>query len=120
MNLDKRISVIAKAGEDKKAFDISVLDVRGLSSVADYFIILSGNSTRQVVSIAEEIEYKMTKEGENPLNKDGHNTGKWILLDYENIIVHVFEKDEREFYDLERLWIDSKTIDIEDILIEEE
>lgn len=120
MSLDERISVIVKAGEDKKAFDISVLDVKGLSSVADYFIILSGNSTRQVVSIGQEIEDKMTKDGQNPLNKDGYNTGRWILLDYEDIIVHVFEKDEREFYDLERLWIDSKTIDIEDILNEEE
>lgn len=113
MTIDRRISIIAEAGEDKKAFDIKILDVRGLSSVADYFVILSGNSTRQVVSIGEEIESKMSKEGYEPLNKDGYRTGEWVLLDYEDIIVHVFQKDEREFYNLERLWIDSKIIDIE-------
>lgn len=114
MKIDKRISVIVKAGEDKKAFDIKVLDVSGLSSIADYFVIFSGNSTRQVISIGEEIEDKMSEEGHEPLNKDGYKTGEWVLLDYGDIVVHVFQKDEREFYNLEKLWIDSKIIDLEE------
>lgn len=111
--IDKRISIIVDAAEEKKAFDIVVLDVGGISSIADYFVILSANSTRQVVSIGEEIEHKMSENGEQPLNKDGYKTGTWILLDYGNIVVHAFQKDEREFYDLERLWADGKNIDLE-------
>ncbi len=114
MDIDKRISVIAKAAEDKQAFDTTLLDVRGISSIADYFVILSGNSTRQVVSIAEEIEEQMSKAGEEPLNKNGYKTATWVLLDYEDIMVHVFQKDERVFYDLERLWKDGKKMNLED------
>lgn len=116
MTIDNRISTIVKAGDDKKAFDIKVLDLRGLSSVANYFIIFSGSSTRQVVGIGEEIEDKMSELGEEPLNKDGYKNGEWVLLDYEDIIVHVFHKDQRDFYNLERLWVDSKIVDIEEIL----
>lgn len=114
MDTDKRLSVIAKAAEDKQAFDSTVLDLRGLSSVADYFVILSGNSTRQVVAIGEAIEEEMSKEGYEPLNKNGYKTGTWVLLDYEDILVHVFQKDEREFYNLEKLWVDSKKMDLEE------
>lgn len=114
MDINKRISVIAKAAEDKQAFDTTLLDVRGLSSIADYFIILSGNSTRQTVAIGEEIEEQMSKEGEEPLNKNGYNTGTWVLLDYEDILVHVFQKDEREFYSLEKVWKDGKKMNLED------
>lgn len=116
MNIDKRISTIVKAGDDKKAFDINVLDLQGLSSVADYFIILSSSSSRQSISIGENIEEEMSKVGYEPLNKEGYNTGRWVLLDYGDILVHIFDKDEREFYDLERLWIDSKDIDIDELL----
>lgn len=116
MNIDKRISTIVKAGDDKKAFDISVLDLKGLSSVSDYFIILSGGSSRQAISIGENIEDEMAKEGVEPLNKEGYNNGNWVLLDYGDILVHVFNKDEREFYDLERLWVDAKDIDIDKLL----
>ncbi len=116
MTIDNRISVIVKAGDDKKAFDIKVIDVKDLSSVADYFVIMSGSSTRQVVGIGEEIEYQMTKTGINPLSKEGYRTGTWVLLDYGDIVVHVFQKDEREFYDLEKLWKDGKSVDIEDLL----
>ena len=119
LSIDKRVETIVKAGDDKKAFDIKVLDVKGLSSVADYFIIMSGNSTRQVVGIGEEIEEEMSKLKEEPLSKNGYRSGTWVLLDYEDILVHVFEKNEREFYNLERLWVDSKFVDIDDLLGEE-
>ena len=119
MSIDKRVETIVKAGDDKKAFDIKVLDVRGLSSVADYFIIMSGNSTRQVVGVGEAVEDEMSKLKEEPLSKNGYGTGTWVLLDYENILVHVFEKNERDFYNLERLWVDSKIVDIDYLLGEE-
>ena len=119
LKIDKRISVIAKAADDKKAFDVTILDIKGLSSVADYFIILSGNTTRQAVSIGENIEDQMSKEGYDVFNKDGYNTGKWVLLDYGDILVHIFEKEERDYYDLERLWIDGRMIDVDDVLEEE-
>lgn len=118
MKIDERISVIAKAADDKKAFDVTILDIKGLSSVADYYVILSGNTSRQAVSIGENIEEQMSKEGYDVFNKQGYNTGKWVLLDYGDILVHVFEKDEREYYDLERLWIDGRMIDIDDVLEE--
>ena len=116
MNIDKRIETIVKAADDKKAFDISVLDLNGLSSVADYFVILSAGSSRQAISISENIEDEMSKGEYEPLNKEGYNTGSWVLLDYGDILVHVFNKDEREFYDLERLWIDAKNIYIDELL----
>lgn len=118
LKIDERISVIAKAADDKKAFDVTILDIKGLSSVADYYVILSGNTSRQAVSIGENIEEQMSKEGYDVFNKQGYNTGKWVLLDYGDILVHVFEKDEREYYDLERLWIDGRMIDIDDVLEE--
>nr|WP_041701761.1 ribosome silencing factor [Gottschalkia acidurici] len=116
MLMDERISIIVKAGDDKKAFDIKALDISGLSTISDYFIILSGNSQRQALSIADEIEDKMHEHGHQLLNKEGHQSGNWILLDYGDILVHVFYKDDREFYDLERLWKDAKSIDVENIL----
>lgn len=113
--IDKRLSIIVNAAEDKKAFDIKVLEVKGVSSIADYFVILSGNSAPQVTSIGQEIEHQMSENGEQPMNKNGYKTGAWVLLDYGNIIVHIFQKDERAFYDLERLWKDAKTIEVEEI-----
>ncbi len=119
MSIDKRVETIVKAGDDKKAFDIKVLDVRGLSSVANYFIIMSGNSTRQVVGIGEAVEDEMSKLKEEPLSKNGYGSGTWVLLDYEDILVHVFEKNEREFYSLEKLWSNSKLVNIDNLLGEE-
>lgn len=112
MQIDKRISTIINAAEDKKAFDLTVLDIRGLSGVADYYVIASASSTRQAVAVGEEIEDQMSKEGHEPLNKNGYGTGTWVLLDYEDILVHVFQKDEREFYNLEKLWVDGKIVDL--------
>lgn len=116
MTLENRISTILKAADDKKAFDIKVLNISDITSITDYFIILSGNSSRQVVSIGDEIEDKLKLEGLEPLNKDGYKEGRWLLLDYGDIIVHVFHKEERDFYNLERLWVDGKNIPIDGII----
>lgn len=113
MKFNEDVNRIITAAEDRKAFDIKVVDIEGISSIADYFIIISGNNERQVVAISDEIDSKMSQAGREPLSVEGRQTGKWIILDYGDEIVHVFEKDEREFYNLEKLWIDAKTYDID-------
>ncbi len=113
--IERRLPIIVKACEEIKASDIKILDIKGLTPIADYFIIASGSSTVQVKAIVDEIEEAMDKEG-CPINrKEGYSTGKWILLDYGDIIVHVFHKEDREFYDIERLWADSKEVGIDTI-----
>lgn len=111
--MNEQLSIIIKSADDKKAFDIKVLEISKLTSIADYFVILSGNSQRQVMAISDDIEEKMYLQGYDVRHKEGYNTGKWILLDYGDIIVHVFYKEDRDFYNLERLWADAENIDIE-------
>ncbi|MCX7694393.1 MULTISPECIES: ribosome silencing factor [Caloramator] len=103
---------IGKTASEKKARDIKILDVKGLSEIADYFVICSGTSTIQVKAIADEIEEKMAEKGYEINHKEGYNSGKWILLDYGEVIAHIFYEEDREFYDLERLWIDAEAISI--------
>jgi len=110
--LDERLSIISKACDDKKAFDVKILDISKLSSIGDYFVIASGNSTTQVVAIADEVEEKMVKSGFELLQKEGQNSARWVLLDFGDIIVHVFHKEDRKFYNLERLWADSHKIEM--------
>lgn len=109
--VDKKLSIITKACEDKNGIDIKVLNIGNLTTIADYFVIVSGNSSTQAQGIANEIEDKMFEAGFERMSKDGYQSGRWILLDFEDIIVHVFHKEEREYYDLERLW--TETIDEE-------
>ena len=97
-DLKNKLEIIQKAIDDKKGFETVELDVSQKTTIADYFIITSGNSSNQAVSIADEIEAKMAKAGYEILNiKEGYKSARWIILDYADIIVHVF-------YDLERLW----------------
>lgn len=103
---------IANAASNKKAKDIRILNVEGLSSIADYFVICSGTSTTQVKAIADEIEEKLEEEGIYVKHKEGQQFGRWILLDYGNVIVHVFHEEEREFYSVERLWADAEEIEL--------
>lgn len=109
--IDSRISIITKACDDKMGFDIKVLNISKLTSIADYFIIVSGNATTQVAAIADEVEEKMGRAGFDLKQKEGYGTNRWILLDFGDIIVHVFHKEDREFYKLERLWADGEEID---------
>lgn len=114
MNLkNKDIEVILQACDNKKAYNFVVLDVSKISSITDYFIICSGNNEKQTVAIAEEVITKAQKEGIEIYHKEGFDTGRWILLETDNIIVHIFHKDEREIYDLESLWYDNNSIDVE-------
>ena len=107
---DKSLDLYVKAVLGKKAADVVALDVRGLTSVADFFIICSGRSNRQVAAIADFVERYLKKTGIKPLCVEGKNEGLWILLDYGDVIIHVFYETVRKFYDLEGLWSDAKRI----------
>ncbi len=96
--------LISRFALDKKAYDLVLLAVSEVTSIADYFIICSGRSDRQVQSIAQGIEVDLGKEGMTPFSVEGQTRGQWVLMDYSDVIVHVFYQPVREFYDLEGLW----------------
>ena len=104
------VDVIVKAMQDKKAKNIVSLDLRDISnSVTDFFVICHGDSSTQVDSIAKGVEEESLKQlAEKPWHAEGKTNSKWILLDYVNVVVHVFYKEEREFYNIEMLWADAK------------
>jgi len=105
-----KLGYCLKAAVKKKAFDILALDIRAFTSVADYFVICSGSSNRQVQAIAESIELDLKKHTYYPLGIEGFTHGSWILLDYGDIVIHIFYQPVREFYELERLWADAPKI----------
>ncbi|MDY0234668.1 MAG: ribosome silencing factor [Gudongella sp.] len=104
-DLKNKLDIIKKAIDSKNGLDTVEIDVSQKTSIADYFIITSGNSSNQAVAIADEVEDKMSKAGYEILNiKEGYRSARWIILDFADVIVHVFHKEERDYYDLERLW----------------
>jgi len=103
----------------KKAKNIKLLHVEKQTVIADYFIICSGNSRTQIKSLADEVEYKMTEQGIEPLHVEGGRGDSWILLDYGSVIVHVFGNDTREFYDLEKLYDGTTEQDISSLITED-
>jgi ribosome-associated protein len=98
----------------KKALDVTILDVSGLTVIADYFVICSGESTTQVKAVAEAIEQALAKRGIKSLSIEGAAYSHWILMDYGDVIVHVFEKETRSYYSLEKLWMDAKLVEIDE------
>jgi len=101
---------IRELADEKKAEDIVVLDISKSSSLANYFVITHGNNTRHVRTIAEHVEAELKRQGESAYRSEGFQEGRWALLDYSSVILHVFYKDIREFYALERLWGDAKQV----------
>jgi ribosome-associated protein len=101
---------IVDAAEDKKAADIVLLDVTALTSMADYFVVCSGGSERQLGAIADGVTEKLRDEGVRPIGREGGAGSHWTLLDYGSVIVHVFAPPERDYYQLERLWSKAKTV----------
>jgi ribosome-associated protein len=108
--LDPTLRLAVEAARDKKAADILVLDLRGLATFTDYFLICSGTSNRQLKTIADEIEEKLRKEKRKPSHVEGYPRGDWILMDYVDFVVHVFVPASRSYYELERLWGDAKRL----------
>ena len=121
--ITENLKIIVKAMEDKKAYNIQILDIKDISPIADYFVICSGSNIRQTQTIADEVDEKMSEYNihatkiddtdlfGNPL-KEGYDTGNWILLDYNGIVVHIFSEDERDYYNLDKIWSDAKTVDL--------
>lgn len=109
------IKKITEIIQSKKGYDIKILDLKNLTTIADYFIICSADANLQVKAIADEIDNKLSKEGIKCFHKEGYNTLNWVLLDYFEIVVHIFKKSSREFYKIEKLWGDAKTTSIPNI-----
>ena len=108
--------LLAQALDSKKGKDIRVLETDGVTTLADYFVLCSGSSAPQLKALADAGEKAMKDHGILPHHVEGHRGGTWILQDYGDVVVHVFDKEARAFYDLDRLWADAKTVDLSDVL----
>ena len=106
------LKVIIDALQDKKAEDIRVIDISNVSVIADYFVIASGSNTNQIQAMVDNVEEEMFKAGFDDPKVEGYNTASWILLDYKDVIVHVFSEGDRAFYNIERIWRGGKEVDI--------
>ena len=110
----KEMALIAAKGRD-----IKVLEIEKITTLADYFVICTGGSNTQINALCDEVEKTLKEAGEEPLHREGHRGGTWVLLDYGCIAVHVFNAEAREFYSLEHLWADGKEIDLSGVLTQE-
>ncbi len=115
--LDPEVQLAIRCAADKKAFDIVALDLRDIASFTEFFIIASGSNQRQVQAIADDINEKLKADlSSRPVRIEGYNSADWVLLDYGDFVVHIFNGESREFYDLARLWLDARKVEIpEDI-----
>jgi ribosome-associated protein len=105
-----RVREAVASAEDRKALDLKVLHLEKVSDFTDYFLICSGSSARQVQAIADAIEERLRQEQVRPLHSEGYNHGQWVLLDFGDLVVHVFQEEPRRFYALERLWGDAPDV----------
>ena len=115
MESKELVEIVVEHIQDKKGYDIKILDLRDLSAMSDYFIICSADANVQVKAIADEVDKKLRKDGIKCYHREGYNSLNWVLLDYFDVIVHVFKKEAREFYNLEKLWGDAKIEEIKNI-----
>ena len=110
---------LAKALDSRKGIDIKVLETGPLTTLADYFVLCSATSSTQIRALADACEKAMKEElGEDPHHVEGHRQGTWVLLDFSSVVVHIFNEEAREFYDLERLWSDAAPVDLTGILVD--
>ena len=115
-NKTKEVAVLAvEALEDKKGEDISIIDISEVSVIADYFIIAGGNNKSQIQALSDAVDEKLGRAGLPLKQIEGYNNANWILLDFGDIIVHIFDKENRLFYDLERIWRDGKRIEVNEL-----
>ena len=112
-DLDKEIKLALECASEKKAENTVVLDLRDVTSFTEFFVITSGRNSRQVKAISDEITHRLKKElGDRAIRVEGYGTGEWVLVDYGDFVVHIFNQKSRDFYELERLWRDAKRVDI--------
>ncbi len=111
--LDETAKLALTCASEKKAINIAALDLRDIASFTEFFLITSGTNQRQVQAISDEINEQLKKQlSTKPVRVEGYNSAEWILMDYGDFIIHIFEQKAREFYDLERLWRDAKKVEI--------
>ncbi len=115
MNSKELVKIAYTALDDKKGHDIRIIDINEVSSMGDYFIIADGSNKNQVQALCDNVEEFMHKAGAKLKNREGYSNGGWILLDYYDIIVHIFVEEERSFYDLEHIWRDGRLVSIGDL-----
>lgn len=112
-DLDPEVKLAIQCASDKKAYDLVALDLRSIASFTEFFIIATGANQRQVQAIADEIKEQLKEQlSSRPVRIEGYASGEWVLVDYGDFIVHVFNKEAREFYDLARLWLDARKVEL--------
>ena len=117
MTTEKQMAqLVCRALDEKKGRDIKVIDIHDVSVIADYFVIASGSNQNQVQAMVDNVEEQLGRAGFEPKQVEGVRNSSWILMDYGDVIVHVFDEENRPFYDLERIWRDGKTLDMEEFL----
>ena len=115
MTIQQLVKTTYQVLEDKKAVDIHVLDIREISILADYFIIATGTNRNQVQAMADEVEEQLGRAGHEPKQVEGYPSANWVLMDYQDLIIHIFDEENRLFYDLERIWRDGTLLTDEEI-----
>jgi len=115
INEKEALKIAIKAIEEKKGDNIKVIDISNVSVMADYFVIASGKNINQIKAMADEVEEKLSKERIEPKQIEGANSSGWILMDYRDFIIHIFNEEQRLYYDIERIWSDGKSIDLAEI-----
>jgi len=116
MEAKEMAKLAIQALEDKKAQDIKVIDIGEVSTIADYFIIASGKNRSQIQAMCDNVDETLERAGVSKKQTEGYQNANWVLMDYGDIIVHIFDTENRLFYDLERIWRDGKEIDTEELL----
>ena len=116
----RRAAIAAKTAADNKGADVTVLDLRGLTPLFDFFVLATGASRRQVHTIVEEVDAALRSVGDTRAGVEGYDASKWVVQDYGDVVVHVFDPDTRDYYKLEELWPDAKKVDWQDELDDEE
>lgn len=119
MNSEELAKKIVKVLDSKKGIDITGIDIRELTTIGDYFILVTGTSSPHVKALAEEVEDTLAKEGIEPRRIEGAQSATWILMDYQDVILHIFTGETREFYNMERLWADAPRVDLSGIVTKE-
>lgn len=113
--IKNNLKLIIDALEDKKAENIQIIDISEISTVADYFVITNGSNRSQIQALSDNVEEKLASQKIFSKNIEGYNTANWILMDYRDILVHIFDTESRDFYDLEHMWRDGKHVEIAEL-----
>ena len=115
--MNEALKIAVNAADDKKASDLVILDISKIASFANYFLLCTGDSSRQMQAIADEVETRLKAEGIRPSHVEGYQNSEWILVDCMDLVIHIFSRNARAFYDLERLWRDAKRLDASHMIV---